>query len=126
MQLHVLLADSDEVLLGGYWVHLSGQGIGVSTVTNGLECLAALRAAAPDVLVIDSELRWGSGLGVLALMRENDTPTVPVLLLTSSLEQTAAQLPIGPCACMDKPVPPATLAGVVQALARSRCWRRCC
>ena len=33
-----------------------------------LECLAQLRQWRPDVLVLDADLPWGSGLGVLSVM----------------------------------------------------------
>jgi CheY-like chemotaxis protein len=62
---------------------LSEGGCDVETVSDGLECLEQLRRLVPDVLVLDLELPWGGGDGVLARMREDgDTPSVPVVLMT--------------------------------------------
>jgi hypothetical protein len=47
-------------------------------------CIAMLRAHAPDLLVLGPSLRWGGCDGVLARLREDDSlPSIPVLLLSS-------------------------------------------
>lgn len=84
----VLLADADAYLLGVYRRCLEQEGFAVTTASSGLACIAALRAAVPDVLVMDPCLLWGSGDGVLALMNEDsDVPRVPVIILTDALDR---------------------------------------
>jgi len=83
MALRVLIADPDTYLVAWYAQHLGQQGYEVLGAVNGLECVAKLREAAPDVLVLDPSLPWGWGDGVLARMHEDaDIPRVPVILLT--------------------------------------------
>jgi DNA-binding response OmpR family regulator len=79
----VLLAEADRDLLDGYSDFMSRHGFQVDSATNGLECLAKLRRFVPDLLVLDLELPWGGGDGVLALLCE-DSRLVPnsVILLS--------------------------------------------
>jgi DNA-binding response OmpR family regulator len=82
--IRVLIADPDESLLAEYRGFLSREGFKVVTVLTGLECAARLRERVPDVLVLEPQLPWGGGDGVLAMMREvPDLAIVPVVLLTS-------------------------------------------
>lgn len=82
--IRVLIADPDESLLAMYRELLSREGFEVVTATTGLECVARLREQRPDVLVLEPQLPWGGGDGVLATMREvPDLALVPVMILTS-------------------------------------------
>ena len=54
------------------------------TASSGLECVARLRERVPDVLVLEPQLPWGGGEGVLAIMcAVPDLASVPVMVLTS-------------------------------------------
>ena len=72
MKMRVLIADSDPALLASYRDFLVRQGFEVALARDGLDCLAQLRSTFPDVLVLEPELPWGQGDGVLALMEEAD------------------------------------------------------
>ena len=88
-------------------------GFDVITAANGLECVAALRAFAVHLLVLDPELLWGWGDGVLAVMCEqSDVPMVPVIVLSSGNNPRAVDsLPAFPiCDHQVKPLPPDQLA----------------
>lgn len=83
MSIRVLIADPDEFLLAAYREHLSQYGAIVATATNALECLGRLRTFLPDVLVLEPELLWGGGDGVLAVMHEEpEIRAASVVLLT--------------------------------------------
>ena len=83
MSTRVLIADPDESLLVSYRDSLSRTGFLVDTATNGLECVVKLRDFAPDVLVLELDMPWGGGAGILAMMHDGcDLPVVPVLVLT--------------------------------------------
>jgi DNA-binding response OmpR family regulator len=83
MSLRVLIADPDESLFDSYREYLEQEGLTVVTATNGLECIERLRDSSPDVLVLEPELPWGWGDGVLAMMQEEpDVPVVPVIVLS--------------------------------------------
>src|SRR5205823_2779004 len=63
----VLIADSDRGLARLCRRALEGSGSAVETAADGLECLSRLRAFRPNLLVLEPELPWGSGEGVLAV-----------------------------------------------------------
>jgi CheY-like chemotaxis protein len=109
----VLIADRDEQIRDIYAKGLINYGYEVRTVENGLDCLAALRDFAPNVLVLDPDLPWGGGAGVLARMHEESAlPYVPVILLAADadpwLDERFAAFPN--CACHLKPLAPSMLA----------------
>ena len=70
MAVRVLIADSDEFTATSYADCLRQRGASVTTASTGLECLARLHDVTPDVLVIEPELVWGGGDGVLAVIDE--------------------------------------------------------
>ena len=82
--LRILIADPDESIHDTYCEHLTREGFEVASVFSGVECVASLRERVPDLLLIEPELPWGGGDGVVASMGE-DTPlaSVPVVVLTS-------------------------------------------
>ena len=81
----VLIADRDETLLNAYREYLLRDGFDVVTAMDGLDCVAKLRSFVPDLLVLDPELPWGRGDGVLAVMHEDaDVPVVPVMVLSAN------------------------------------------
>lgn len=80
----VLLVDPDEATLEGYERYLAECGAAVARATGGVECVALLRDFRPHVLVLEPELPWGSGSGVLSWMLEDsELPTTPVIVLTT-------------------------------------------
>jgi CheY-like chemotaxis protein len=115
------MADGDTILLSLYRAFLMTEAIDVRTASTGLECLEQLRHWRPDVMVLDADLPWGAGAGVLEVMREDPTlPEVPVLLLAAdpaaATEEAGA---LGDYALLIKPVPPSMLTGVIRTLAES-------
>ena len=82
--IRVLIADSDLKLLGRYELFLKGSGLEVATANTALQCVELLRDYEPDVLVLEAELPWGQGDGVLDLMQtEPDVPVCPVIVLST-------------------------------------------
>jgi hypothetical protein len=66
------------------------------------------------LLVLEPELPWGQGEGVLALMEEEpDVPNVPVLILSAHLER--ARKCAGRAYC-EKPLAPSDLAEHIRRL----------
>ena len=120
MKLRVLIADADTVLLTAYRAYLI-DGIDTCTVTTGLECLEKLRRWQPDILVLNTDLLWGSGLGVLAVMQDDPAiPIVPVLLLSDRPNALADQtIPVRDFTVIIKPVSPFVLASILFTLADS-------
>ena len=122
MSMRVLLADRDEVLLETYREFLLQEGFDVITARDALECVAKLRSFAPNVLVLEPELPWGRGEGVLAMMyEESDVPFVPVVLLSAAADPEGRYgvgiFPVG--AYHLKPLAPSRLALSVRRLLRN-------
>jgi DNA-binding response OmpR family regulator len=82
----LLLAYAVPELLETHRRFFSDQGYEVQTALGGVDCLAKLRHFPVDLLVMDSDLRWGGSDGVLAVMRQNrKLQKVRVLLITDSV-----------------------------------------
>jgi DNA-binding response OmpR family regulator len=78
------MADPDESLRPEYRGPLLQEGFELVTAVSGLECLARMRERVPDLLVLEPQLPWGGGEGVLAVMGEIPVLAgVPVMVLTS-------------------------------------------
>jgi DNA-binding response OmpR family regulator len=78
------MADPDASLPPVYRESLLREGFELRTAVTGLECVARLRERVPDVLVLEPQLPWGGGEGVLTIMGESpELATVPVMILTS-------------------------------------------
>jgi CheY-like chemotaxis protein len=113
----VLIADADEQMRAIYRKGLVDYGYDVATAVDGLDCIRALRDFVPELLVLDPELPWGGGAGVLARMHEEiDLPYLPVILLAADpgpwLHERFAAFPN--CACHVKPMAPSMLAYQIQ------------
>ena len=81
--IRVLMADPDPSISMVYREPLLREGFELATAVSGLECVARLRECVPDVLVLEPQLLWGGGDGVLAMMCEiPQLVTVPVMVLT--------------------------------------------
>lgn len=68
MPSHVLLASSDPALRQTYLSYFRSIGFQVEAVADGLECLDRLRHDQPDALVVDIDLPWGGGDGVISCL----------------------------------------------------------
>jgi DNA-binding response OmpR family regulator len=93
------MADPDEPLHLLYRQRLSEEGFQATAAFSGLECAARLRERVPDVLVLEPQLPWGGGEGVLAMMGEIPAlAAVPVMVLTSCrdrrLMEAVARFPV--------------------------------
>ena len=117
--IRVLMADPDESLHPVYREPLSQEGFEVVAALNGLECIARLRERVPDLLVLEPQLPWGGGEGVLAIMGEvPQLATVPVMVLTSCrdshLLEGVARFPVSDYQL--KPLAPDRLAVRLRAI----------
>ena len=119
MPLRVLLADPDSIFLELIGAHLAQERITVAAAETGLECLAKLRAFAPDVLVLEPNLLWG-GSGVLAAMSEEpDLASIPVILVCNHEDTGSFSKLEAPQVreYMSKPLSPQALARAIRRVA---------
>jgi DNA-binding response OmpR family regulator len=81
----LLIAEGDAELCHVYRRFFARRGWDVETASDGLDCVEKLRRVTPAVLVLDLELLWGGGDGVLAWLGEEGAKSgVPVVLTTSA------------------------------------------
>jgi len=83
--LSVLYADGDRELRDTYAELFALRGIQARASGGGVDCLKQLRESAPDLLILDLELPWGGGLGVLGVMREEPhLRQIPVVMTSAA------------------------------------------
>ena len=84
--LTVLHADEDRELRETNADIFASRGFHVRTAGGGVDCVEKLRQFAPDLLILDLELPWGGGDGVLAVMREDlHLRQIPVVMTSAVL-----------------------------------------
>jgi len=87
----LLFADADAELCEVYRTFFTAHGYDVEIASDGLECLGKVRDVPPAVVVLDVELRWGGGDGVLAWLREaSPTHPIPIILTMAGCPQDFA------------------------------------
>jgi len=85
----ILIIDDEESILKMYSEALSKHE--VSTAKNGEEGLKIAEESNPDLILLDIILPKVNGLDVLAQLKENqETATIPVLILTNLPEESSA------------------------------------
>ena len=123
MTMRVLIADCDESVLKRCAEDCFHRSIALRSATGGVDCLAELRRWPPDVLVLDAELPWGGGDGVLEIMGEDDAlARIPVVLLDGNSANPAGpgRFPPNVVGRLLKPVDIATLLDSVYSAADCR------
>ena len=113
------MADPDESLHPAYRGPLLQEGFELVTAVSGLECVDRLHEHVPDLLVLEPQLSWGGGEGVLAIMGEvSELASVPVMVLTSCrdsrLLEAIARFPVSDYQL--KPLAPNRLAERLHAI----------
>lgn len=81
----VLFTDADRELRDVYVWLLTSYGFQVETAGDGLECLARLRRFVPDLLILDFDMPWGGGDGVLGVIRDDARLLPTQVVLTSAV-----------------------------------------
>jgi CheY-like chemotaxis protein len=105
-----MIADSDERVLERCKRYSSLRGIALRTAKGGVECLDELRRSPPDVLVLDLDLPWGGGDGVLTVMHEDASlARIPVVLLDKHGGGGPGRFPANVVGRLIKPLDVATL-----------------
>ena len=79
----LLIAEGDLDLRSAYARLCVHRGLSADTVSDGLECLKRLAARPPDVLLVDLDILWGGGDGVVACARDGARGTIrPAIFVT--------------------------------------------
>jgi len=78
----ILIVDDDHQLRMSFERLLAAEGFEVRTASSGEAGIAAVREAAPDVVIMDVRMPGISGLEAYAAMREIE-PRLPVIIMTA-------------------------------------------
>jgi DNA-binding response OmpR family regulator len=78
----LLLVEDDELLGDGIQSVLQRRGMGVDWVRDGISAMNSLKTSHYDLLLLDLNIPWLSGLDVIARLREAEND-IPVLVLTA-------------------------------------------
>jgi phosphate regulon transcriptional regulator PhoB len=101
--------------------HLTRDGFRCRTAASGPEALARIRAAAPDLVVLDLMLPELNGLEVCRRLRADPaTATVPIIMLTAKTDEVdrVVGLEMGADDYVAKPFSPKELVARVRAVLR--------
>lgn len=117
--MHILLVEDDAVLADGLSRVLSGNGMAVEVVSDGLQADQVLQRGGVAVAVLDIGLPGIDGFEVVRRLRGRGS-AVPVLLLTArdAVEDRVRGLELGADDYLVKPFATAELVARIRALAR--------
>ena len=122
----ILLVDDDPDIRDVLTMILESRGYQTVSATDGIECLAALRAENPDLIMLDLLMPKMDGFAVLKELHEDkwsQYKSIPILILSSIREgasrrrwelETALELDIDDY--IEKPIEPDTLLQRVETL----------
>ena len=80
----ILIADDDQLLCELLRFKLEGAGFVVRAVHDGEAAVGAVRAQAPDAIVLDSMMPVLTGPEVLHILKGDPaTATIPIIMLTA-------------------------------------------
>ena len=93
-QKQILWADDEIELLRPHILFLEGKGYRVSPVANGEDAISLMKRQRFDMVLLDEMMPGRGGLETLAEIKTID-PSVPVILITKSEEETLMDEAIG-------------------------------
>lgn len=117
----VLVVDDEEDILELVRFNLSKEGYEVKCTTTGEAAIESVRAAQPDLMVLDLMLPGMDGLEVTRFLKNNpDTRNIPIVMLTAKTEESdvLTGLEMGADDYVTKPFSPKILAARVKAVLR--------
>ena len=113
----LLVADGDLTLSNRLKLVAGDLGMQIETANNGVECVRRLRQRKPDLVLLNIDLLWGGGHGVLAYLREEYAHRAPPVLLMGSTPAQKIPSLVSPPAIqyLSKPFTLSTLMAAIRA-----------
>jgi two-component system alkaline phosphatase synthesis response regulator PhoP len=114
----ILIVDDEPTIMHAVSAYLEPEGFAVYTASDGIAALKAVRAFAPDLIVLDVMLPGMDGIEVLRRVRQESN--VYVLMLTAKAEETdkIVGLSVGADDYLTKPFSPRELVARIKAILR--------
>ncbi|MGJ3261152.1 MAG: response regulator [Rhodospirillales bacterium] len=115
---HILVVDDHEDIRTQLARYLAKNGMRATTAAGGAEMRDKLKAAAPDLVVLDVMMPGEDGLSLCRYLRDNTD--LPVILLTAMAEDTdrIVGLEVGADDYVTKPFNPRELLARIKAVLR--------
>jgi DNA-binding response OmpR family regulator len=114
----ILVIDDDEETQRGLKVMLSADGFHVSSATDAISAMIAVRRMSPDLVILDLGLRAGDGFSVLHQLRAHKPfDPIPAIVLTARHAEGNRQraLDAGAVAFLQKPADHDELLATIRA-----------
>lgn len=87
MTAQILVADHDPLVREQCRRFLVARGYDVAVAADGLQCIHQLQSCSPDLLLLDPQILWGGGPGVLEWLTTEE-PVKPLnVILTEELRE---------------------------------------
>jgi phosphate regulon transcriptional regulator PhoB len=121
MAREVLVVEDEPDIRRLVVLHLEREGFRCRTATTGSDALREVKAAAPDLVVLDLMLPEVDGLEVCRrLRRDTSTAAIPIIMLTAKSDEVdrIVGLEIGADDYVGKPFSPKELVARVRAVLR--------
>lgn len=77
----ILIVEDDRAVLSSIAKHLSHEGYGVITASDGMEGLKKINSGGYDLVITDIVMPYVSGTGVVTSLKETN-PNIPVIVIT--------------------------------------------
>ncbi|NLI15864.1 MAG: bifunctional response regulator/alkaline phosphatase family protein [candidate division Zixibacteria bacterium] len=121
MERTILWVDDEIDQLKAYIIFLEERGFKVETASNGADAIEAVKAKAPDLLLLDEMMPGKDGLSTLVEIKEIN-PTLPVIMVTKSEEERLMDQAIGRKIddYLTKPVNPSQILSAVKKILDKR------
>lgn len=113
----VLLAEDDESMLHLLKILLTMEGHEVSVLDLHTDPVAAVRAASPDVMIMDVHLAGKSGMEVLQELRSHDDLRDTAIIMSSGMDLEHETHEAGGTAFLLKPYMPEDLIRLIHQYA---------
>jgi signal transduction histidine kinase len=123
----ILVVDDDPDVRASFVAILEAARYPVREAKDGRDCLAAVEARPPALILLDVSMPGLDGLEVLRRLRAGPHPEIPVILLTGArldAESIGSGLELGAEEYLPKPVRPDELRARIRALLRLAAARR--
>lgn len=88
----ILVCEDDEIALKVIQVALEGEPVQAVFVKDGHQALQQIRQTDFDIVVTDIHMPYHNGDEVLAVIREQQRKTIPLLMISSDTEEEVISL----------------------------------